>query len=49
MRRKNGTAITVGGWSLLPKGGVFMRLTFHIGVFTVTVIVKKRNNRHSAK
>jgi len=26
-----------------------MRITLHIGAFTVTIIVKKRENRHSAK
>lgn len=26
-----------------------MRLTLHIGRFTVTIIVKERKNRHSAK
>ena len=34
---------------LPPKGGEGMRLTIHIGTFTVTIIVKKRKNRHSAK
>ena len=34
---------------LPPKGGKGMRLTIHIGTFTVTIIVKKRKNRHSAK
>ena len=24
-----------------------MRITFHIGTFTVTIIVKQRKNRHS--
>ena len=33
----------------LAKGGGHMRITFHIGDFTVTIIVKKRENRHSAK
>ena len=31
-----------------PKGGETMRITFHIGDVTVTIIVKSRN-RHSAK
>ena len=26
-----------------------MRITLHIGALTVTIIVKKRENRHSAK
>ena len=25
-----------------PKGGEAMRITFHIGEFTITIIVKKR-------
>ena len=33
----------------LAKGGGYMRITFHIGDFTVTIIVKKRENRHSGK
>lgn len=33
----------------LAKGGGYMRITFHIGDFTVTIIVKKRESRHSAK
>ena len=32
-----------------PEGGEAMRITLHIGAFTVTIIVKKRENRHSAK
>lgn len=32
-----------------PKGGEQMRITLHIGIFTVTIIVKKRENRHSDK
>ena len=39
---------TAGGWSHHPKGGEAMRITLHIGAFTVTIIVKSRN-RHSAK
>ena len=31
------------------KGVRLMRITLHIGAFTVTIIVKKRENRHSAK
>ncbi len=30
------------------KGVLLMRITLHIGAFTVTIIVKSRN-RHSAK
>ena len=26
-----------------------MRITLHIGAFTVTIIVKRRENRHSGK
>ena len=26
-----------------------MRITFHVGDFTVTIMIKKRRNRHSAK
>ncbi len=33
---------------MTPKGGDCMRLTFHIGQYTVTIIVKSRN-RHSRK
>ena len=33
---------------LRRKGGEAMRITFHIGRFTVTIVVKSRN-RHSAK
>ena len=32
-----------------PKGGEPMRITLHIGGYTVTIIVKKRENRHSGK
>ncbi len=31
-----------------PKGGDYMRITFHVGQFTVTIVVKSRN-RHSGK
>ena len=31
------------------KGVRLMRITLHIGAFTVTIVVKKRENRHSAK
>ena len=40
---------TAGGWLHTPKGGETMRITMHIGSFTVTIIIKKRKNRHSAK
>ena len=40
---------TSGAVSLQPsKGGVYMRITLHIGQFTVTIIVKRRN-RHPAR
>ena len=32
----------------IPKGGGAMRITLHIGRFTVTIIVKSKD-RHSAK
>lgn len=32
-----------------PKGGEAMRITLHIGPFTVTIIVKKRENRHPGR
>ena len=40
------------GRRLAPPSGKevrHMRITIHIGAFTVTIIVKKRGNRHSAK
>ena len=38
-----------GGFSHSLRGGVKrMRITLHIGAFTVTIVVKRRN-RHSAK
>jgi len=40
---------TVGGWSHHPKGGEAMRVTLHIGNFTVTIVVKKRENRHPGR
>ena len=40
---------TAGGWPHFPRGGETMRITMHIGSFTVTIIIKKRKNRHSAK
>ena len=37
----------------LPKGGVAMRITFHIGRYTVTIVIKethrKENSRPTAK
>ena len=33
----------------LPEGGDSMRITFHIGNYTVTIIIKESKNRHSAK
>ena len=41
-----------GGWLPSPRGGELMRITFHIGKYTVTIIVyerKKQASRHSAK
>ena len=40
---------TAGGWPHFPKGGETMRITMHIGSFTVTIIIKKRKNRHPAR
>ena len=34
---------------MIPERGDAMRITLHIGPYTVTIIVKKRENRHSAK
>ena len=31
---------TAGGWPHFPKGGETMRITMHIGSFTVTIIIK---------
>ena len=39
---QQGTAHTAGGWPTLPERGEAMRITFHIGEFTITIIVKKR-------
>lgn len=36
---------TAGGESRTPRGGDAMRITLHIGRFTVTIIVKSRNRR----
>ena len=42
-----------GGCSILLKGVMRMRITFHIGKYTVTIVIcetqRKKNNRHSAK
>ena len=43
-----GTARTAGGWSHHPKGGEAVRITLHIGPYTVTIIVKRRN-RHPGR
>ena len=40
---------TAGGWPHFPRGGETMRITMHIGSFTVTIIIKKRKNRHPAR
>ena len=41
---------TVGGSADTSEKEVnAMRITLHIGAFTVTIIVKRRGNRHSAK
>ena len=34
---------------MIPERGDATRITLHIGPYTVTIIVKKRENRHSAK
>lgn len=39
----------VGPITFWKGGDCHMRITFYIGDFTVTIIVKKRENRHSAK
>ena len=44
-----GRCTTAGGRPYLPKGGEAMRITLHIGSFTVTIMIKKRRNRHSDK
>ena len=33
----------------LRKGVRPMRITLHIGAYTVTIVIKKRENRHSGK
>ena len=48
MKIERDAAQTAGGRPHHPKGGETMRITLHIGRFTVTIIVKSRN-RHSAK
>ena len=48
-KMRSGAARTAGGYGYTPaKGVLLMRITLHIGRFTVTIIVKSRN-RHSAK
>ena len=48
-KMQSGAARTAGGYGYTPaKGVLLMRITLHIGRFTVTIIVKSRN-RHSAK
>ena len=48
-KMRSGVARTAGGYGCTPaKGVLLMRITLHIGRFTVTIIVKSRN-RHSAK
>lgn len=45
-----GAAHSAGGFGYNLREGVrHVRLTIHIGKFTVTIIVKKRGNRHSGK
>ena len=39
---------TAGGWPHHPRGGEAVRITLHIGAFTVTIIVKSRN-RHPGR
>ena len=34
---------------ILRKEVKLMRITFHVEDFTVTIMIKKRRNRHSAK
>ena len=46
---RSGAARTAGGYGYTTRKGVLlMRITLHIGSFTVTIIVKSRN-RHSGK
>ena len=48
-KMRSGAARTAGGYGYTPaKGVLLMRITLHIGRFTVTIIVKSRN-RHSGK
>lgn len=48
--RGRGAAHSAGGFGYNLREGVrHVRLTIHIGKFTVTIIVKKRGNRHSGK
>jgi hypothetical protein len=48
-KMRSGAARTAGGYGYTTRKGVLlMRITLHIGTFTVTIIVKSRN-RHSGK
>ena len=48
-KMRSGAARTAGGYGYTTRKGVLlMRITLHIGAFTVTIIVKSRN-RHSGK
>ena len=47
--RRQGAAQHGRRLATLPERGETMRITMHIGSFTVTIIIKKRKNRHSAK
>jgi len=48
-KMQSGAARTAGGYGYTTRKGVLlMRITLHIGAFTVTIIVKSRN-RHSGK
>ena len=46
-----GRCATAGGWLHHPKGGDSMQLTytFRIGKFTISIVIRKRDSRHSAK
>ena len=49
--------IRLGGCSYSPKGGMDVRMTFHVKKYTVTIIIaethkkdrSEKNNRHSGK
>lgn len=48
--RRQGAAQHGRRLATLPERGVKpMRITIHVGIFTVTIIVKKRKNRHPAR